>query len=170
MRERGLIGAAHSLPLAAIEPMLRSMSEALDSSPPGGAALPAADMFTELLRIQGEAARQLMASLVPGDAGSAGTATGTDTGTGEGGSAAANPFEAWGEAAQKLQRLWLDFHVPPAVPDLPVPLFADPAQWFGMMQGWYQQLPLFDAQRQQKLFEEGAALWETVLGQYGVGQ
>src|SRR5690606_7525938 len=122
------------------------------------------------LRIQGEAARQLMASLVPGDAGSAGTATGTDTGTGEGGSAAANPFEAWGEAAQKLQRLWLDFHVPPAVPDLPVPLFADPAQWFGMMQGWYQQLPLFDAQRQQKLFEEGAALWETVLGQYGVGQ
>jgi polyhydroxyalkanoate synthase len=149
------------------------MSETLDSSPPTntGRALPAADVFTELLRIQGEAARQLMASLAPGEAGSAGTRT--EGGASPIGNAAddsgQNAAEAWGDAALKLQRLWLDFHAPPAMPELPVPLFADPAQWFGMMQGWYQQLPVFDAQRQQKLFEEGAALWETVLGQYGIG-
>ena len=55
------------------------------------------------------------------------------------------------------------------MPELPMPLFTDPSQWFGMMQGWYQQFPLLDAQRQQKLFEEGAVLWERVLAQYGVG-
>ena len=53
---------------------------------------------------------------------------------------------------------------------MPVPLFADPAQWMGLMQGWYQQMPWLDPERQQQLFEEGAALWEDVLAQYGVGR
>jgi thiol-disulfide isomerase/thioredoxin len=53
-----------------------------------------ADLFTEMLRIQGEAARQMMAGAVPGEA----------------------AFAEWGEAAAKLQQQWLDFHEHQAVP------------------------------------------------------
>jgi polyhydroxyalkanoate synthase len=124
--------------------MLAAMSETHEAP-----AVP--DLFTEMLRIQGEAARQMMAGVMP-DAASGGAA-----------------FAEWGEATLKLQRMWLDFHEHQAAPEMPVPLFADPAQWMGMMQGWYQQMPWLDPVRQQKLMEEGAALWENVLAQYGIG-
>ena len=113
------------------------------------ASPPAADLFAEMLRIQGEAARQAVANF---QAVGAGEAAGD-----------------WGEAALKLQRMWLDFHQQQAIPEMPVPLFADPAQWMGMMQGWYQQAPWLDPARQAKLVEEGMALWENVLAQYGIG-
>src|SRR5690606_6490850 len=116
------------------------------------AASPIVDLFTEMLRIQGEAARQAMAAALPGAIEESGQAT-----------------AEWGETAVELQRMWLDFHRQQAVPEMPVPLFADPAQWMGLMQGWYQQMPWLDPERQAKLVTEGAALWEHVLAQYGVG-
>ena len=115
---------------------------------------PAADLFTEMLRIQGEAAREMVAAVLP-EAVDA-LPTGAD-------------MSDWGEAALKLQRMWLEFHAHQAVPEMPVPMFADPAQWLGLMQGWYQQMPWLDPARQQRLMEEGAALWEDVLAQYGIG-
>jgi polyhydroxyalkanoate synthase subunit PhaC len=115
---------------------------------------PAADLFTEMLRIQGEAAREMVAAVLPG------AAEALPTGA---------EMSDWGEAALKLQRMWLEFHEQHAIPDMPVPLFADPAQWLGVMQGWYQQMPWLDPARQQRLIEEGAALWEDVLAQYGIG-
>ena len=111
---------------------------------------PAADLFAEMLRIQGEAARQVVANL---EAVGAGDEAGAE----------------WSEAALKLQQMWLDFHRQQAIPEMPVPLFADPAQWMGMMQGWYQQVPWLDPARQAKLVEDGMALWEDVLAQYGLG-
>ncbi len=114
----------------------------------------AADLFTEMLRIQGETARQMMAACVSEtDAAVPGAAAITD----------------WGEAALKLQKMWLDFHEQQSVPDMPVPLFADPTQWLGLMQGWYQQMPWLDPARQQRLLDEGATLWQEVLAQYGLG-
>lgn len=115
---------------------------------------PAADLFTEMLRIQGEAAREMVAAVLPGAAGVL---------------PADEDIAEWGAAAQKLQRMWLEFHEQQAVSQMPVPLFADPAQWMGLMQGWYQQMPWLDPARQQQLIEEGAALWEDVLAQYGLG-
>jgi polyhydroxyalkanoate synthase len=126
--------------------MVAAMSE-IDTNP-------AADLFSEMLRIQGEAARQMMAAVLP-EAVDA-LPTGAE-------------MSDWGEAALKLQRMWLEFHEQQSVPDMPVPLFADPVQWMGLMQGWYQQMPWLDPARQQKLLEEGGALWEEVLGQYGLG-
>src|ERR1044072_1912852 len=93
-----------------------------------------ADTFGEMLRIQGEAGRQMMAACLPG------AAAGHDT-------------AQWGDAALKLQKMWLEFQEQQAVPEMPVPLFADPAQWMGLMQGWYQQVPWLDPQRQARLFE-----------------
>jgi len=114
-------------------------------------APPAADLFTEMLRIQGEAARQMMAGVMP-------EASPGDTALAE-----------WGEQALKLQAMWRDFQQQQAVPEMPVPLFADPAQWMGLMQGWYQQMPWLDPERQARLMAEGAALWDQVLAQYGMG-
>lgn len=138
--------------------MLNAMRETVDSPPAAG------DVFSEMLRIQGEAARQMMGSFLPGAAPSA------DQGMAGGGAAPApDTLTKWAEAAQALQRMWAEFHERQAIPGSPVPLFADPAQWLALMQDWYRKMPLLDPQRQQQLFEEGLALWESVLAQYGVG-
>jgi polyhydroxyalkanoate synthase len=117
-------------------------------------AIEAADIFTEMLRAQGEAARQMLGTLlpeateaVPGDA----------------------ALAEWGEATLKLQQMWLEFHQQQAIPLMPVPILADPTQWLGLMQGWFQQMPLLDPRRQSEVFQEGMALWEDVLAQYGLG-
>jgi polyhydroxyalkanoate synthase len=128
--------------------MMVAMAKPTDSS------ADARDIFTEMLRAQGEAARQMMATFLPDAAG-------------------AVPSDAtlteWGESALKLQQMWFDFHKQQAIPEMPVPLMADPLQWIGLMQGWFERMPLLDPRKQSEIFEEGLALWEDVLGQYGVG-
>ncbi|MEO6041926.1 MAG: class I poly(R)-hydroxyalkanoic acid synthase [Croceibacterium sp.] len=111
---------------------------------------PAAGLFTEMLRIQGETARQLMDAVLPGS---------DDTST--------EARHEWGDAAHKLQRMWLEFHEQQATAQVPVPLFADPTQWFGMMQGWYQSNPLLDPARQAQIWQDGVSLWQDILRQYG---
>jgi polyhydroxyalkanoate synthase len=119
---------------------------------------PAADIFTEMLRAQGEAARQMLETFAPE-------------------TAAAVPGEAelaeWGDSAMKLQSMWLDFHKQQSLsalgPAMPVPILADPTQWLGLMQGWFEQMPLLDPRRQSEILAEGLALWEDVLAQYGMG-
>lgn len=106
-----------------------------------------ADVFTEMLRAQSEAARQMITASMPSGA----------------------ALAEWGEAAQRLQAMWLDFHKQAALPEAPVPFLADPAQWMGLMQAWYRQIPLLDPERQQQLWQEGLALWQDILEQYGVG-
>ncbi len=117
-------------------------------------APPAENLFTEMLRIQGEAARDMMRAVLPEAVETA---------------APDAALVQWGEAATRLQQMWIDYHEQQVVPQMPVPLFADPAQWFGIMQGWYSQVPWLDPQRQAALLAEGAALWEQIMAQYGVG-
>ena len=105
------------------------------------------DIFTEMLRLQSEAARQLVRAAIPNEAAMA----------------------EWGQAAQRLQSMWLDFHQQESLPEPPVPFLADPAQWMGLMQAWYRQLPLLDPERQQQLWQEGMDLWRDILEQYGIG-
>jgi polyhydroxyalkanoate synthase len=106
-----------------------------------------ADIFTEMLRMQSEAARQLVTASMPNEA----------------------ALAEWGEAAQRLQSMWFDFHQPEKLPEPPVPFLADPAQWMGLMQAWYSQIPLIDPTRQQQLWQEGVSLWQDILAQYGIG-
>jgi polyhydroxyalkanoate synthase len=107
----------------------------------------APDLFTEMLRMQSEAARQLVTASLPSEVAMA----------------------EWGEAAQRLQSMWFDFHQQDRLPDPPVPFLADPTQWMGLMQAWYRQIPLLDPQRQQQLWQEGMDLWRDILEQYGIG-
>jgi polyhydroxyalkanoate synthase len=127
------------------------MAAMTESSP---RAADAADIFTEMLRAQGEAARQMLGTFAP----EAVEAVPSDAALAD-----------WGESALKLQAMWLDFHKQQALPAMPVPILADPTQWMGLMQGWFQQVPLLDPRRQSELLEEGLALWEDVLAQYGIG-
>src|SRR6478735_6620492 len=106
-----------------------------------------ADVFTEMLRMQSEAARQIVTASMPNEA----------------------ALAEWGEAAQRLQSMWFDYHKQDKVPDPPTPFLADPAQWMGLMQAWYQQIPLLNPERQQQLWQEGMQLWQDILEQYGVG-
>jgi polyhydroxyalkanoate synthase subunit PhaC len=128
--------------------MMAAMASSSDSAPDS------ADIFTEMLRAQGEAARQMMAAFMPE---AAETVSGDEA------------IAEFGEAATKLEAMWLEFQQQQAIPEMPVALFADPAQWLGMMQGWYQQAPWLDPARQAELAAEGMALWGDVLAQYHVG-
>ena len=63
------------------------------------------DIFTEMLRAQGEAARQMMATVLPQGA----EAVPSDA-----------QLTEWGESALKLQQMWFDFHKQQAIPEMPV--------------------------------------------------
>ncbi|MBO0749451.1 MAG: class I poly(R)-hydroxyalkanoic acid synthase [Porphyrobacter sp.] len=100
-----------------------------------------------MLRAQSEAARQLVTASMPSEA----------------------ALAEWGEAAERLQAMWFDFHQGSALPEPPAPFLADPAQWMGLMQAWYQQIPLLDPERQRQLWHEGIELWHQILEQFGIG-
>ncbi len=109
----------------------------------------AADIFTEMLRIQGETARQMLASLAPAakDAVPDGSA-----------------IDAMGAAMMEFQRTWLQFCLPED--QRPAPLLADPSGWMEAMQEWTASVPLMDPAAQQQLWADGFSLWQNVLAQY----
>ncbi|WP_238474132.1 PHA/PHB synthase family protein [Altericroceibacterium spongiae] len=114
----------------------------------------AAQLFTEMLRLQSEAARQLLDTILPEMLSSL-----TDE----------DSLSEWSEATAKIQQMWLEFNRRQAVPLSPIPFFADPSEWMKLMKVWYDQFPVVDPARQQKLWEEGIVLWENILDQYGLG-
>ncbi len=130
------------------------MDQTDDGNRANGGNGAAADVFTEMLRIQGEAARQVMQTFLPG----ASDAVPRD-----------DVLEEWGRSAARIQDMWLQHHQRPDAPGMAIPLFADPAQWMTLLQGLYQQMPLLDPQRQQLIWDEGMALWDDILRQFGMG-
>ncbi|MGB3796276.1 MAG: class I poly(R)-hydroxyalkanoic acid synthase [Alteraurantiacibacter sp.] len=109
----------------------------------------AADIFTEMLRIQGEAARQMMQTVSPQGASSL-----PDE----------NAVDAMGRAMMQFQKTWLQFCLPKE--EQAAPLLTDPASWMDAMQNWSSANPLLDAEAQQKLWSDGVQLWQDVLAQY----
>ena len=108
----------------------------------------AADIFTDMLRLQSEAAQAAIAATIPDEM----------------------AIAEWSEAAERLQRQWLEFQASSlGAAEAKVPLFADPAQWLEVVQAWQRQMPWFDPERQARLAAESAELWDTVLTQYGLG-
>src|SRR5687768_6515301 len=96
-----------------------------------------ADLFAEMLRMQSEAAQAAIAATIPDEM----------------------AIAEWSEAAERLQRQWLDFQASSlGTGDAKLPLFADPAQWLDMIQSWQRQMPWLDPERQAKLAAESAEL------------
>jgi polyhydroxyalkanoate synthase subunit PhaC len=109
----------------------------------------------DLLRQQGEAMQALFAPFLP-----------TST------TPAPDPtdMQHWAMSAAKLQKMWLDFGAEQAGKAEPMlARFADPARWSAMTSDWYAALPISQTETQTKLWEDGLALWTTVLGNYGIG-
>ena len=91
--------------------------------------------------------------------------------TGAMGAVSVKPEDAqhWAEVGTRLQAMWFEFATEQAK-SAPVGLpYLDPSRWMALAENWYSQMPVADPQRQKQLWEEGLALWETVLGAYGIG-
>lgn len=117
------------------------------------------DQATAMFDAMFTAPQQLFAKFMPGVA-----AAGEDEAMGD--------FAQWASVAQRLQALWLDFQRDQAaqsVVKLPEAVFADPGNWLGVMQGWLKALPLAKPETHQRMWEDSLALWQGVLGQYGIG-
>ena len=113
----------------------------------------ASDIFTEMLRIQGEAARQMMQAVAPD--------TGTPVPDGD-------TINAMGKAMLEFQSSWMGMAMPKD--GEAAPMMADPAAWMKAMQEWTSAVPLLDPAEQQKLWTDSFELWQTVLGQYAPGE
>jgi polyhydroxyalkanoate synthase len=113
------------------------------------------DMMTNLVRLTTELAPRLIGQSLP--------------------AAATAPLNRpedvahWGEIAAKLQTMWLEFQSEQTLKSMgsAAAPFADPMQVMGIMENWYRQMPLVQPEAQQQLWQDGLALWETVLGQFG---
>ncbi|MBV1690562.1 class I poly(R)-hydroxyalkanoic acid synthase [Novosphingobium sp. G106] len=69
-----------------------------------------------------------------------------------------------------MQAMWLDFQRDTiAEAARPAKHYTDPAKLIGLVESWYRQMPLAHPETQKRLWGDGLALWETVLGQYGIG-
>ncbi len=76
----------------------------------------------------------------------------------------------WAEVAHKLQTMWRDFQAGQvSQATRPVPHYTDPAKWVATAEEVLRALPLSDPDKQKRLWEEGLNLFQTVLGQYGIG-
>ncbi|MFN5782695.1 MAG: hypothetical protein ACK442_06480, partial [Novosphingobium sp.] len=76
----------------------------------------------------------------------------------------------WAAALQTMQSLWLDFARDQAtrLAGKAPAMAADPGNWLSVYEGWVRALPLTRPEVQQKLWADGVALWQGVLGQYGL--
>ena len=113
-----------------------------------------ADIFTEMLRIQSEAARQVMLSMAPH---AVEHLPGQDA------------ITAMGEAMIDWQKMWTELPFRQDGPGFPPTMMVNPAQWMDMARGWMDSLAAMDAGKQRDMWQEGLSLWEDVLAQYGLG-
>ncbi len=75
----------------------------------------------------------------------------------------------WAAALQTMQALWFDFAQDQAalLAGKAPAAMTDPASWLSVYENWVRALPLNRPAVQEKLWADGMALWQTVLGQYG---
>ncbi|WP_309621444.1 class I poly(R)-hydroxyalkanoic acid synthase [Novosphingobium sp.] len=92
-------------------------------------------------------------------------------GTPSGEGAGAGDMAQWSAAAQRMQAMWFDFQRDSAAqaagkaPDMASGL----GNFAQIMQGWLKVLPLANPEVQKRMWDESLALWQGVLGQYGIG-
>ena len=90
---------------------------------------------------------------------------------GKGTDAALSPqdMQHWAEIGTKLQGMWLEYQQERMGDPKAMMPFFDPARWMSLAESWYREMPLAQAEQQKALWDQGFALWEQVLGQYGIG-
>ena len=78
-------------------------------------------------------------------------------------------MQHWAETGTKLQTMWLEYQQEKLADPQSMMPFFDPARWMSLAENWASQMPIAQVEQQKALFEQGMALWEQVLGQYGIG-
>lgn len=119
------------------------------------------DFFADMLKLQGDFASALFAPFAQGVPVTP----------------AVLPFAPaevaqWGEAAQKLQALWLQFQGEQAakLPAAAPAALGDPAKWLDLVEGWYRHMPLASEETRDRLWQDSLKLWNGLMGQYGAGE
>ena len=117
--------------------------------------------FTEMLRLQGEVAEALLNGFRKLDSPAM-----LPTAVAE--------LAPWADLAEQVKGLWTSPAAaaaaagaggPAPFPNPP----SDPAAWLKLVEGWYGHMPLADAETRDRLLHDAQKLWESVLGQYGIG-
>lgn len=113
---------------------------------------------SELFEAMFSAPQQLFSQLMPEAA-----AAGEDAALGD--------LAQWSGAAQRMQQAWLDFQRDQAISGLArLPaVLGEPGGWLDIATDWLKALPLSNPEVQNRLWADSLALWEGVLGQYGIG-
>jgi len=113
----------------------------------------ASDLLNNVLSTQTESLATLFGAMVPAE-----------------GTQEAETAVQWAQIAARMQSIWTEFQVEQLekVKDSP-PHYADPVKWVATAEAVFRQLPLANPEVQQNLWEEGLALTNAVLGQYGLG-
>jgi len=76
----------------------------------------------------------------------------------------------WAETIRKLQSMWSEARPAGSGGEGGTGAFyTDSANWAGVAQALFRQLPLSQPETRKRLWDEGLSLFETVLGQYGIG-
>lgn len=78
-------------------------------------------------------------------------------------------MQHWADVGAKLQGLWLQFLAEQAAKPQNALAYLDPQRWMTLAESWAKQMPFADPERQKQLWEEGLALWQGVLGTFGIG-
>ena len=78
-------------------------------------------------------------------------------------------MQHWAEVGTKLQSMWLEYQQEKMADPKAMMPFFDPTRWMSLAENWVSQMPIAQVEQQKALFEQGMALWEQVLGQYGIG-
>lgn len=112
------------------------------------------DPFTNMFEAPAKFARALMAPMAQASAGAP---------------LSAEDMQHWTQVGTKLQAMWLEYQSEQLADPQALAPYMDPARWMNMAQDWYRQMPIADPNQQQALLQEGMALWQQVLGQYGLG-
>jgi len=120
------------------------------------------DPFAAMMKMQAEQAEAFFRQIMPSKAASS---NGSDTD----GADNADPMAHWTQLTAKLQAMWGQHQADGSEPSNPAAALLGPAGLAGFAKDWFEQMPLSDTAQQQQLWDEGAQLWQAVLGQYTLG-
>ena len=79
----------------------------------------------------------------------------------------AEDMREWTAVGAKLQGMWLEYQTEQLTNPQALAAYMDPTRWMKLAQDWYRQMPIANPAQQQALMQEGMAMWQQVLGQYG---
>jgi len=118
----------------------------------------ASGMFLEMFRAQSQATQAILGKVLPSLPAEA-------PGIGD--------AAQWADAARRLQAIWLGFQAEQAGRTMKAAqspaVTAESGEILETLARWYGQMPLSRPEHQRRLWGEALALWESVLGQYGIG-